>query len=524
MASNLETIVADTIQIPGFVILEPAGTGGHGTVYKTQNLALQRLRAIKIIDETKGGRAGRFQAIYGQEKALSNEALIDIFNHPHIERYYSQGTLPDGRVWMEFEWIEGKLLKDHGVYSAGEARQFIGEICEALQHMHDRNILFNDLKPENVLIQEEFVAGETIKTVKIIDSGIATEHKDGKAIVSANIASREISAPESILRGELSLYSEQWALGILWYRMRTGEHPFPHEDKNAIEAMVSDKKQNKEMQRRISKNKSLTTDEKGILKKLLAYDPRHRYKNDIALLADIHQEKKRKRFITLTLLGTLGAGILCGIGNFYNISSYYSDAQSYYYSYSLWDRKIHRPPRIPRSNQKYAICTDPLTAGYPSDRFHGEERYCQEFQDAQLLLDHAKYAEAGYALENLSKRQPKEAESMAALIEVYVELGFYREAAISMKTYETRFPHQKREDVQRYKNIIAQRKGWATNSIDFQDITVCELELIKKEYPECLLLVEASEKRGQERVEIYQSILEKFPLSTVAKFVVKNAK
>ncbi len=129
-----------------YEILAPLGAGGMGEVYRARDTRLNREVAIKISKEQFSERFER--------EARAVAAL----NHPHICTLYDVGP-----NYLVMEWIEGVPLR--GPLSQQETLRFATEICDALDHAHQRGIIHGDLKPANILVSHQ--------GIKLLNLGLA---------------------------------------------------------------------------------------------------------------------------------------------------------------------------------------------------------------------------------------------------------------------------------------------------------------------------------------------------------------
>ena len=133
-----------------YEILEPAGAGGMGDVYRAKDVRLDRDVAVKTV---KGPFTERFER---EARAISS------LNHPHICTLYDVGQ-HDGSGYLVMEFIEGKPIA--GPVPVEQALQYGIQICEALTAAHKKGIVHRDLKPSNILL--------TKQGVKLLDFGLA---------------------------------------------------------------------------------------------------------------------------------------------------------------------------------------------------------------------------------------------------------------------------------------------------------------------------------------------------------------
>lgn len=98
-------------------------------------------------------------------------------------------------------------------YSMSEAEviNYMRQICEAIKHMHERNIIHLDIKPENIMCQTK-----KSSNVKLIDFGLATK-LDPNEIVKISTGTAEFAAPEIVEREPVGFYTDMWAVGVLAY-------------------------------------------------------------------------------------------------------------------------------------------------------------------------------------------------------------------------------------------------------------------------------------------------------------------
>ena len=214
-------------RIGPYRILEVLGEGGMGVVYHAEQLEpVSRRVALKIIKlgmETKEVVA-RFEA---ERQAL---ALMD---HPSIARVYDAGATDTGRPYFVMELVRGIPLTDYcdqaKLPTTERIRLFI-EVCQAVQHAHQKGVIHRDLKPSNILVS--FQDGKPV--VKIIDFGIAKAmHRrltDQTLVTHIGdvIGTPAFMSPEQ-LEGTLldvDTRADIYGLGVTLYILLTGHLPF----------------------------------------------------------------------------------------------------------------------------------------------------------------------------------------------------------------------------------------------------------------------------------------------------------
>src|SRR5689334_10469872 len=136
-------------QIGPYRIIAAVGAGGMGEVYKAeQREPIQRIVALKVIKlgmDTKEV-IGRFE---GERQAL---ALMD---HPNIARVFDAGATDAGRPYFVMEFVSGEPITeycDKHQLTLRQRLELFVQVCDAVQHAHQRGVIHRDLKPSNILV------------------------------------------------------------------------------------------------------------------------------------------------------------------------------------------------------------------------------------------------------------------------------------------------------------------------------------------------------------------------------------
>ena len=193
-----------------FEILRELGRGGFGVVYEARDRDLGRQVAVKVV------RPGR---IVEEEGRVTREAeAISRLLHPNLVTLFDVGT-SDAGPYLVFELLRGKTLDlriEEGPLPVQEAVHVATEVARGLAHAHAEGVIHRDLKPANVFVTNK---GQ----VKILDFGMA--HAFGRRRLSGGTPA--YMAPEQWEDAPEDERTDVFALGVMLYRMLTGEYPFP---------------------------------------------------------------------------------------------------------------------------------------------------------------------------------------------------------------------------------------------------------------------------------------------------------
>src|SRR6201989_605268 len=167
------------------------GAGGMSTVYRATDETLQRQVAIKLMNREIAHDSDQLERFRREARAVAQ------LSHPHIVGVIDYGE-DDGRPYIVFEYVEGETLKErirrHGRLPITEAVAYAIEITRALGTAHARHIVHRDVKPQNVLIDEEGSA-------KVTDFGIARslDDDDGLTAEGRVLGTTDYVSPEQAL-------------------------------------------------------------------------------------------------------------------------------------------------------------------------------------------------------------------------------------------------------------------------------------------------------------------------------------
>lgn len=215
-------------RIASYEILEEIGRGGMGVVYKAQDLRLKRIVALKVI--LAGGHAGEVELARFQTEAESVARL----KHNNFVQIYEVGS-DEGLPFLALEYCAGGSLEDRVAESPlapRESAELVAKLAEAMDHAHEVRVIHRDLKPGNVLFDEN---GEP----KITDFGLAKKvgEDDSHTRTVSVMGSIGYMSPEQASghTREATPSVDIYALGAMLYRLLAGKTPF--EGSSTVESL-----------------------------------------------------------------------------------------------------------------------------------------------------------------------------------------------------------------------------------------------------------------------------------------------
>ncbi len=192
------------------------GSGGMSNVFRAHDRLLERTVALKILHEQYTRDEDYVERFRREARAVAQ------LSHPNIVTVIDRGE-QDGRQFIVFEYVEGQNLKDlcnQGPLPVRDALLLSLQVARALSFAHDRGLVHRDVKPQNVLLNEDGQA-------KVTDFGIARSlDVHGVTQTGTVLGTSDYIAPEQARGQKVDPKTDIYSLGVVLYELLTGEVPF----------------------------------------------------------------------------------------------------------------------------------------------------------------------------------------------------------------------------------------------------------------------------------------------------------
>lgn len=256
-------------------IIKKLGEGGMGSVYLAEDKAnSNRLTALKTI---KGAVFNKLDKHSLQQLKHEYDVMHRLW-HPNLAKVYEFGEMETRGHYMAMEYIDGcelkKLIKK-GKINFSKGINIITELLRAVEFIHSRDIVYCDVKPQNILVTKD-------NRVKLIDFGLSDFKSRLTTEIKGTIA---YIAPETINRKKKDFRTDIFSLGVLFYEILTRK---PFHSNSSIGDIVSMYLSSEQYRQHEFVYDDIENEKiRPIIKKMCSFDPEERYSSCVKVLMDI---------------------------------------------------------------------------------------------------------------------------------------------------------------------------------------------------------------------------------------------
>lgn len=331
-------------------ILGLIGRGGMSTVYRAEDIRLEKIRAVK---EIRRRDCENYEIM--RNSLLSEIRMLKKLDHPGLPEIVDVFEYEDG-VCLVMEYVEGETLKE--ILDAGKRIRetvvtgWAVEICKVLYYLHSQDppVIYRDLKPSNIMLDRK-------GKIRLIDFGTAREYREERSSDTVCLGTWGYAAPEQFGIGQSDIRTDIYGLGITLYQLLTGEDPSsrPYIILNG------------------EKCPYISDGMRSVVGKCIRPEPSSRYEDCLSLIRDLEAvrtgegkraDRERKKLWILALL--FSASLVLGLTG-KGIKSY-GRSQKEYLSQLYMREALRSSGREERKrNMAAALKSDPSNAGLYRD-------------------------------------------------------------------------------------------------------------------------------------------------------------
>ncbi len=206
-----------------FIVHQVLGKGSFGEVYLVEKLSNHRVYAMKVLSKQQTLSQNLLKYV------LTERDVLSITTHPFIVRLnYAFQT--NSKLYLILDYCPGGDLSEYiereKRFTEERARIYLAEVLLALEDLHRRDIIYRDLKPDNVVLDED---GHALLT----DFGLSKQGVMDNVTAKSFCGSVAYLAPEMLKRTGHGKAVDWYLFGVLMYEMLVGQPPYFHKDKYA---------------------------------------------------------------------------------------------------------------------------------------------------------------------------------------------------------------------------------------------------------------------------------------------------
>jgi len=222
MSTKKDGPLKEKTSLDDFKVLKVLGKGSFGTVVKVVQKSTNNIFAMKVMSKKELIRKKALRHIRRER------SVLEYVSHPFVVGLL-HAFITEAKVYLVLEYCAGGdlhqhlMAADHSRFPEPQARFYTAELVLALEYLHELGVIYRDLKPENVLLDQQ-------GHVRLADFGLCRAGVQDDAAATSFCGSPAYLSPEMVSRNGHGQATDWWGLGVLLYEMLTGDPPFQGRD------------------------------------------------------------------------------------------------------------------------------------------------------------------------------------------------------------------------------------------------------------------------------------------------------
>lgn len=217
-------IEQEKLTIDSFTTVSVIGNGSYAKVFLVRQKTTQELSALKILKKENVEKRKQ------EDKVQVERNILKEIDHPFVIRFKASFQT-EKKLYFVLEYCPGgelfNLISKRKRFTEDQARFYAAQMVLALEHLHSKNVIYRDLKPENVLIDQQGY-------IRITDFGLSRIDNNNTNDAKSICGTPEYLAPEIIMKLGYGKAVDWWTLGSIIYEMLIGLPPFYTGDRNQL--------------------------------------------------------------------------------------------------------------------------------------------------------------------------------------------------------------------------------------------------------------------------------------------------
>jgi serine/threonine protein kinase len=288
--SEEDLLAVGTVLGDRYEILSVIGSGGMGIVYKARHQLMDRLVAVKMLNQETIADEQLLTRFQQEAKTAS------MLSHPNIVAVFDYGVL-DSKPYLVMDYVEGHSLEDliaEGPVPLNRYFSLFSQAADALSHAHQKGVVHRDIKPSNIMIERNDIDPNC---VRVVDFGIAklmrNKKDSGEQKITRSgevLGSAPYMSPEQCMGQEIGIASDIYSLGCVMYEALSGQPPA--QGKNTLDTIYKQINDEPLPLRTVRSDVQIPEAIESVVMKALRKDPNRRFANMYELNAALEEAFK----------------------------------------------------------------------------------------------------------------------------------------------------------------------------------------------------------------------------------------